>query len=178
MNKGFKSDIERLKADTEKLGQKVDAAAAHFPTSIFHKRLESMEPKVSSLESKLDLLISLYNSDVKKGENVQSTKCKDNPESVRKDDDNTDNDGNPDRNITSRGGASDAARPATTSDKSTHRSGQSTQASDKGKTVQMMDTQFCQHQILTESNPDDDTDAGKSSWSHGSPITVAGASYY
>lgn len=93
--KCLKFEIENLKIETSKLGLRVDFAVAHFPTSAFYWRLEYMEFKVPSLESKLDSLITLLSSDFKTGDKVQSTRCRD-LESVRKDDDKTNNDRNND----------------------------------------------------------------------------------
>lgn len=66
-----------------------------------------MESKVSSLESKLDSLIGLLSVEVKTGGKFQCARCRD-PELVRKDDDNTDNDGNTE--TARKGGTCNAAR--------------------------------------------------------------------
>lgn len=128
--------------------------------TFINTRLDTLETKVTGIESSLELLISLLiDHDVKKGEKVEKTKCT--PDLVfRKDDDNSGNDGDARDRETS-----DAARISSSRMQSKYqtRSMQSTHVSDYGvktvKTVTMTEEQttFDRKQTLpTISEGDED----------------------
>lgn len=154
LHKVLQSEIPSIREDVSKLKTDVDASTEYFPAKAVVKRMDKLESRMSYIESKLDSIITLLGNDVKKGEKekVQSTPYKI-PESVRKDDENTDNDGN--KKAPSKEGSDAATRLKSkfTSKKSTQAS-QSQPRKDKGKS-QMIDEQPSQTQEKIIDNPDE-----------------------